>query len=137
LISIDVVISFSSLIHLHIITSIMPNIMLSRSNNFIFRIIQKLVPMSQPSNNSGNHEENWEHISWKSHCFVNNSTIKIYIRIKLSLNEVRVTESNSLQFNCNLNKLLLSCNLENLLSNLLHNFSSRIIIFVNSVAKTV
>lgn len=69
----------------------MPNIMLSWSDDFIFWIVEELAPMSKPSDTSWNHEKNWEHVSWESHCFVNDSAVEINVRVKFSVNEIRVT----------------------------------------------
>lgn len=93
--------------------------------------------MSQPAHSSRNHEEHGEHVSGESHSLVDDSTVEIDVRVQLPLDEVGVTQSNSLQLYCNLNQLLLSSNLEHLLSDLLHNLSPRIVVLVDSMSKSV
>ena len=68
----------------------MTNIVLTRTHDLILRVIQKFIPMSQPTDNTRNHEKDREHVSREAHCLVNNSTVKVHVRIELSLNEVRV-----------------------------------------------
>ena len=93
--------------------------------------------MSQPSHTSWNHEKNWEHVCWESHCFVNDTTVKVNVWIQFSVNEVRITQSNLLQFHCNFNQFLSSSDFEYFISDLLNDLCSWIIRFINSVSESV
>jgi hypothetical protein len=115
----------------------MTDIILPWSNNLVLWVIQKFIPMSKPSNNSRDHEKNWEHVSRESHCLVNNATIEINIRIKFSLNKILIAQSNLFQLHCDFNKLLFSSDFENFISNFFDDFSPRIITLVNSVTKSI
>ena len=126
-----------SLLHWHVVSCIWTNIVLSRSDYLVFRIVQKFIPMSQPSCHSGDHEKHWEHVSREAHSFINDSTIEIYIGIKLSLNKVGITKCYSFKFNCNLNEFFFTCNSEDLVSNFFNDFCTRIVVFIYSVSKAI
>ncbi len=115
----------------------MADIILPWSNDLVLWIIQKFIPMSKPSNNSRNHEKNWEHISRESHCLVDNATIKINIRIKFSFNEILIAQSNLFQLHCDFNKLFFSSDFKNFISDFFDDFSPRIITLVNSMTKSI
>ena len=115
----------------------MPGVVLPGPHNLVLGVIEELIPMSQPSDSSRNHEKHGEHVSGESHSLVDDSTVEIDVRVQLPLNEVGVTQSNSLQLYCNLNQLLLSSNLEHLLRDLLHNLSPRVVVLVDSMSESV
>lgn len=69
----------------------MSDIILSWSDNLVFGVIEEFIPMGEPSDNSRNHEQDWEHVSWESHSFIDNATVEIDIRIKLSFNKILIT----------------------------------------------
>jgi hypothetical protein len=75
-------------------------VVLSWSHDFVLWVIEELVPVRKPSNNSRNHEEYGEHIGWESHSFINDTTIEVDIGIEFSLNKVRIGESNTFEFDC-------------------------------------
>ena len=135
--AVDVELFLFSLVNRHIVTSVVTHVMLPGSDDFVLRVIQELVPVGQPANSSGNHEEDREHIRRKTESLVNDSTVEINVGIELSFNEVRIAESNSLKFDGDLDQLLLSDNLENFISNFLNNFGSRVVIFIHSVAEAI
>ena len=105
----------------------MSNIMLSWPDNFVFWIIKEFTPMSQPSHASRDHKEDGEHVSWETHCSVNDTTVEVNVWIQFSLNEVGIIQGDSFEFNSNFDQLLLTGDLKDLLSNLLNNLSPGII----------
>lgn len=111
--------------------------MLSWPDDFVFWVVKELAPVGQPSYASWNHEKHWEHVSREPHCFVNDSTVKVNIRIKFSLDEERIAQGNFFQLDCNFNKLLLSSNFKYFMCNLLNNFCSWIVRLVDSMSKAV
>ena len=60
------------------------SVVLSWSVDVVLRIGQKLHPMSDPSDHSRNSEQDREHISWEAHRPVDQSTVKINVRVKLA-----------------------------------------------------
>lgn len=93
--------SLRPLLDRYVVSSIVTNIVLSWPDNFVFGIIKELVPMSKPSHHSRDHEEHWEHIGWESHSFIDDSTVKVHIRIEFSLDEIRIAQCDSFQLYCN------------------------------------
>jgi hypothetical protein len=93
--------------------------------------------MSQPSHTSWNHKENWEHVGWEAHCSVYNATVEVDVWVQFSFNEVCIIQSNSFEFDCNFNQLLLSSDLKDLLRNLLDNLGPWIIRFIDSMSKSI
>lgn len=115
----------------------MTDVMLTWSDYLVLRIIQKLTPMSEPSNTSGYHKQDWKHICWETHCLINYTTVEVNIWIQFSLNKKWVTKCYFLQLNSDLNKLLFSCNFKHLMCDLFYYFSSWIIAFIDSMTETI
>jgi len=69
--------------------------MLSRPDDFVLRVVHEFTPVSQPADHSWNHEKDWEHVCREAHGLVDDSTVEIDIRIKLSFNEIGVRKSDS------------------------------------------
>lgn len=93
--------------------------------------------MGQPSDDSGNHEEHGEHVSGESHGFVDDAAVEVNVGIQLSLDEVGIRKGDSFQLNSDLNQLLFSSNLEDLLSDLFDDLGTRVVVLVDSVTETV
>ena len=67
----------------------------------------------------------------------NYPTVEIYVGIELSFDEVLITECDLFQLHCNFNEFFFACNFENLVSDSLDDFSSRVIAFIYSVSEAV
>lgn len=112
-------------VHLHILTLLqryivprtISDIVLSWSNDLVLWIVQKLVPVSKPSCDSGNHEQDGEHISWETHGLVDDSTIEVDIRVEFSFDKVRIAQCNSFEFDSDFNQFFFSSNFEHLVCN--------------------
>ena len=135
--TVDIEISLCSLVYGYEVTSVMSDVVLSRSNDLVFGVIEEFAPMGKPAYNSRNHEKDWEHIGGESHCLVNNSAIEVNVGVKFSFNEILVAKSDLFQFHCNFDKLFFACDFENFVSNSLDNFSSGVIAFVYSMSESV
>jgi hypothetical protein len=98
LVAVNAEVSFGTLADVHVVASRSTGVMLSWSHDFVLRIVQEFVPVREPSNYSGNHEEHGEHVSGESHSFVDDSTVEINVRVQLSVDEVGVTECNLFEF---------------------------------------
>lgn len=59
--------------------------------------------MGKPAYNSWDHEHHWEHIGWQTHGLVDDTTIKINIWVKFSLDKIRIIQGDSLELDGNLN----------------------------------
>lgn len=135
--AIDVEICLLSLTQRYECSSIVPGVVLTGTNDFVLGVIHELVPVCKPPGQSGNHEENWEHISWESHSLINDATVEVNIGIELPLDKILITQSNPFQFHSNLYKFLLTGDLENILCNTLDNFSSGIIAFIDTMTEPI
>jgi hypothetical protein len=65
-------------------------VVLSGSDNLVFRVRNEFIPVRKPACYSGNREQHREHIRWESHGFVDNSRIEINVRVELTGDEVFV-----------------------------------------------
>ena len=70
----------------------MADVVLPRSDDFVFGVVQKLVPMSEPPNNSRNHEEDGKHVSWEPHGLIDYSAVEVNIGIELPIDEVFIAQ---------------------------------------------
>ena len=70
----------------------MADVVLPRSDDFVFGVVQKLVPMSEPPNNSRNHEEDRKHVSWEPHGLIDYSAVEVNIGVELPIDEVFIAQ---------------------------------------------
>ena len=115
----------------------MTHVVLPRPDDLVLRVIQKLVPVGQPANSSGDHEQDWEHVSRESQSLVDDATVEIDIGVQFPLDEEGVAEGNSFQLHCDFDQLFLANNFEHLIGNLLNDFGPGIVVFVNPVSETI
>ena len=92
--------------------------------------------MRDPASDSRYHKQHWKHICGETHCSVNNSSIKIDVRIEFSFAEVGVCQRNLLKLNGDFYKRLFTGDFKHLESNALNDFGSGVIVFVDSVAES-
>src|SRR3989339_1849993 len=71
---------------------------LTRSGNFLIRVVQVFLPVGKPSGGSRNGEQDGEEVHRESHGLIDQSRIEVNIGIQLTLHEVFIFQSNSLQF---------------------------------------
>ena len=74
--------------------------------------------MGKPSSSSWDSEEDWEVVSGEAHSLVDNTTIEVDVGVKLSLDEVVITKSDSFKFNSDFNQWFTSKDIENVIGNL-------------------
>lgn len=115
----------------------MAYVVLPRTHNLVLRIVQELVPVSQPPHHPRDHEEHWEHVSRESHRAVNDTAVEVHVRVKLTLDEVGIGKGNTLQLHCDFDQLFLSSDLEHLLSDTLDDLGSGIVVFVDTMTESV
>jgi hypothetical protein len=109
---------------------------LTWSHDLVVWVFNELIPVSQPSRQSGKSKHNCEHFSWDAERLVDNAGIEINVRVKLALNEEIVGKSDTLEFHSNINLVFATDNAENIFCNLADNSSARIIVFIDSVSET-
>lgn len=114
----DIKVMVLSFWHLYELSFTISDIILSWPVNVILCIIQELSPVSDPSNDSWNCEENRVHVSWESHRSVNESTVKIDIWIQFSCDKVFIFQSNFFQLQGNFNQGFFSTYFKDFESNL-------------------
>lgn len=68
-------------------------VILSRPVNVVFRVNQKLLPMSNPSNNSWDGEKNWVHVSREAHSSVYQTRVEVNVRVEFSADEIFIRKS--------------------------------------------
>ena len=137
MVGIDIKVSFCSFVEGDIVAGVMSDIVLSRSDNFVFGVIEELVPVGEPSDHSGDHEEDGEHISGKSHGAIDDSTVEIDIGVEFSFDEVGVGEGDAFEFDCDFDEFLFSGDLEDLFGDSLDYLGSGVVVFVDPVAEAV
>ena len=115
----------------------MANVVLPRPDYLVLGIVQKLAPMGQPSNHSRDHEQHGEHIGGEPHGSVDDSTVEIDVGVKLPLDEVGIRKGDPLQLHSDFNELLFASDLEDLLSDLLDDLGTGVVVFVDTVTETV
>ena len=59
----------------------MTNIVLTGSDDFVFRVIEEFIPVGKPADSSWDHEQDWEHVSGETKSLVNNTAVEIDVRI--------------------------------------------------------
>lgn len=121
----------------HEVSGAMTDVVLTRPHNLVLRVVHELVPVSQPTNSSGNHEKNGEHVSGEAHSFIDDSTVEINIGVEFSLHKVRIAERNFFEFDCDFNKFFLASDLEHIVRYFLDNLCSRVVALVNPMSKSV
>ena len=70
--------------------------------------------MCDPSDHSGNGEKHGVHIGREAHSSVDQSTVKVNVRIEFSADKVLIRKSDLFQFKSNLNQRLSSTNIEDI-----------------------
>lgn len=103
---------------MNVVSSSSTLVILSRSHNLLFRVIQVFQPMGEPSSSSWNSEEDWEVVSGEAHSLVDDTTVEVDVGVKLSLDEEVITKSDSFKLNGNFNQWFTSKDVENIVSNL-------------------
>jgi hypothetical protein len=91
----------------------------------------------QPPHHSRDHEQHWEHVGGEAHRSVDDAAVEIDVRVEFSLDEVGVREGDAFQFHCDLDQLLLSGDLEDLLCDFLDDLGSGVVVLVDAVAEAV
>ena len=115
-----------SVIHLDVFSGGFTLVILTRSDDVVFLIIEVfvpiynylIIPVCQPTSNSRDSEQHWEHVSRESHGSVDNSRVEINVGIELSLDEEFIWQGDLLQFNGYLDEGLLSTDFEDFISDL-------------------
>ena len=92
--------------------------------------------MGAPSSNSGNREQHGKEVGGNAQSLVDDSRVEVYVGVELSLNEVLVTKSDSLQLDGDFNQRRLSDNRENFISGSLDDLGSGIVTLVDSVSES-
>mgnify|MGYP006109207221 FL=1 len=123
--------------HIDVVTGGVTLVDLSRSDDLVIGVFNEFRPVSKPSCESGEGEEDGEHLSGDAKGLVDNSRVEIDVRVKLSLDEVLVGESDLLEGHGNINHRFTSNNGEDIISNLTDNSGSGIKVLVDSVTETL
>lgn len=57
------------------------SIVLPWAVDVVFGVSKEFNPMCNPTSNTRNREEHWEHIGWETHCAVNQTAVKVNVRV--------------------------------------------------------
>jgi sensor c-di-GMP phosphodiesterase-like protein len=79
-----------------------PRVKLARPSYSHVRIGNHLLPVSDPSDSTGDSEQHCEGRAWNAERAVDDARVKIHVRIKLSSDEVFIPERHFLQSQCEL-----------------------------------
>ena len=79
---------------------------LAGADDLVLGILNELIPMGEPSSETGQSEHDGEHLGGDSEGLVDNSGVEIDVGVQLSLDEVLVRESNSLKLHGDINHAL-------------------------------
>lgn len=134
---VDIKVSFCSFLNGDVVAGVMSDVVLPRPDNFVLGVIEELVPVGEPSDHSGDHEEDGEHISGKSHGAIDDSTVEIDIGVEFSFDEVGVGQCDAFEFDCDLDEFLFSGDLEDLFGDAFDYLRSGVVVFVDPVAEAV
>lgn len=137
LIAIDIKVGFCSFLDGDVVAGVMSDVVLSGPDDFVFGVIEELVPVGEPSDHSGDHEEDGEHIRWKSHGAVDDPAVEIDVGVKLSFDEVGVGEGDAFELDCDFDEFLFSGDLEDLFGDAFDDLGSGVVVFVDPVAEAV
>ena len=110
-----VVLSFG---HFDELSLSIPDIILSWSVNVIFVVVQELTPVGNPSDDSGNGEEDGVHVSWETHGSVDESAVEVNVGVKFSGDKVLVFKGDLFEFKGDFDQGLLSADFKDFEGNL-------------------
>lgn len=108
---------------------------LTRTHNLVLGVNNEFIPMSEPSGKARQSEHDCEHFSRDAKGLVDNTGVKINVGVKLAVNEIFVSQRNLLKLHSNINKGFAAQDRENIIGNLAHNLSARVVILVNAMAE--
>jgi len=126
-----------TLSHIDIVTGGVTFIDLARSDNLVIGVFHEFRPVSKPSSESRESEEDSEHLSGDAKGLVDNSGVEIDVRVKLSLDEVVIGERDLLEGHGNINHRFTTDNGEDIVGNLTDDSGSGVKVLVDSVAETL
>lgn len=126
----------SSRNHRDIVSLSFSDVVLSGSDDLSFLVSQELLPVSNPSDGSGDGEEDGEHISGESEGFVDHSSVEVDVGVQLLGDEVGVGKSDAFEFLGQVDEGLLANNLEDFLGDVLDDSSTGVVVLVYSVTES-
>src|SRR5271165_2722096 len=106
---------------------------LTRTGNFLLRVLDQLVPLRQPAGCARDGEQHGEHLRLEAHGLVDDSGVEIHVGIQLASDKVIVLERYALQFDGGIQLGVAASNLEHLLGDRLDDLGARIVVLVNSM----
>src|ERR1700722_20360682 len=127
----------SALAHRLILAQRLASIQLTGATDLLLRILDHLLPLSNPANGAREREQNREHVGWEAHRFQRYAGIEVDVRIELLLDEIIVVKRNTLELNRDVKqRIVLDSELvEHLMGGALHDLGARIIVLVNAMAE--
>src|SRR5581483_4556220 len=126
----------SPLVHGHEIALVMADVKLPGTGNLLLRIREHLLPLSQPANRAWNGKKDGEHRGLEAHGLVDDSRVKVYVGIELTLGEVFIFQRDPLQLQGNLQLGVFAGDFEDLVGGPFNNPRARIIVLVDPVAES-
>src|SRR5580693_9828257 len=101
--------------HWHKYTHFVPGPDLSWTRNLLFCVIQHLLPLRQPPHRARNGKQHSKHFWRKSHGLIDDSRVKVYVRVQFAFDKVIVLKRDTLQFKRDVQLRVAASYLEHLL----------------------
>lgn len=111
-------------------------VVLSRSDDVVFLVIEVFHPVSEPSCDSRDSEEYWEHICWESHCSVDDTRVEVDVWVELSFDEELIFEGDFLKSHRDFYERFTAADLEYFFSGAFHDLRTRIVVFIYTMAES-
>ena len=121
--------------HRHKLTAGVALVDLAWAHNLVLGVLNELIPMGEPSCESGKGEHNREHLGGDAKGLVDDTGVEIDVRVKLALDEVLVREGDTLELHGNINHGLTADDGENIIGKLTDKSGTRVKVLVDAVTE--
>jgi len=108
---------------------------LAGTHNLVVGIVDKFVPVSEPSGQTGQGEENGEHLGGDAQGLVDDSGVEVNVRVELSRDKELVIESDSLELHSDVDHWFTADNGENIIGNLPDDSGAGVEVLVNAMTE--
>src|SRR5208282_1328178 len=118
-----------------VMAHLLADIDLARPRDRLLGVAHHLRPLRHPARGPRNREQHREHRHRESHRLVDDTRIKVDVRIELVGDEVLVFERDMLQLDRDVDQRVLSCNFEHFVGELLQNLGAWVVVLVDAMPK--
>ena len=122
--------------HLGEVTSGVTLVDLAGTHDLVLWVLNELIPMREPSCETGESEHDGEHLSGDSEGLVDDTGVEIDVGVELSLDKELVAQGNSLELHSNVDHGLTADNREDIISKLPHKSGSWVEVLIDTMSES-